>query len=312
MPTSPEPEPESAGAPTPATRRNPVARVRERTERSLVGLHALRRRNRMIDVGFRTWERDARVGGGVLAAALAFRIFLFLVPFVFVAVSLVPISAEAAGSTTREVTDRFGIAGLAGRALRGTASMSPTGRLWLLLGTIVALVLATRALLRVLSVVHGLAWHLPLDQIGKPRTVRDGTVTILGTTGIVLLGALAAGLRDNLGVLGILPVALDWTVVGVLWFLVLLYLPHAGARWRDLVPGAVLFAVGTWALQILTVVWYVRVLDQRSTAFGAIGVALTLMAWSYLLGRIVVTGANLNVVLVEHRPAETGTDTTPG
>lgn len=263
----------------------------------------------MIDVGFRTWERDTRVGGGVLASALAFRIFLFLVPFVFVAVSLVPISAEAAGSTTKEVTDRFGIAGLAGRALKGTSSMSSAGRVWLLLGTLVALVLATRALLRVLVVVHGLAWRLPLDRIAPLRTVRDGAVTIFGTTGIVLLGALAAGLRDNLGIFGIVPVALDWTVVGVLWFLVLLYLPHAGARWRDLVPGAVLFALGTWALQILTLVWYVRVLDQRSTAFGAIGVSLTLMAWSYLLGRIVVTGANLNVALAEHRRGDGGRET---
>ena len=288
---------------TPRRRPRPTAAVRTRVARAQADLDALRARNRMVDVGFRTWERDTKVGGGVLASALAFRVFLFLVPFVFVTVTVVPVAADTSGTTTRELADRFGIAGLAGRAVRSASGLSPAARIWILVGALFALVLATRALLRVLRIVHGLAWHIPLDRITKPRAVRDGAVTIFGVAGILLLGALAAGLRDNLGVFGIVPISVDWAIVGILWFFVELYLPHDGGRWVDLVPGAVVVAVGAWGLQIITVVWYTHTLEHRSEAFGAIGVILTIMAWSYLLGRIVVTAANLNAALVDRRAA---------
>ena len=37
----------------------------------------------VIDVVFRSAEHDARTGGGILAGAVAFRAFLFVVPYVF-------------------------------------------------------------------------------------------------------------------------------------------------------------------------------------------------------------------------------------
>ena len=41
------------------------------------------RRSGPIDTAFRAFERDTAAGGGVLSAAVAFRAFLFLVPYVF-------------------------------------------------------------------------------------------------------------------------------------------------------------------------------------------------------------------------------------
>src|SRR5215475_4043235 len=48
-------------------------------------LRARRQRSGLVDAGFLVQELDARVGGGILAGALAFRIFLFMVPLVYVA-----------------------------------------------------------------------------------------------------------------------------------------------------------------------------------------------------------------------------------
>ena len=45
-------------------------------------LQARRQRSGMVDAGFLVHELDANAGGGILAGALAFRIFLFMVPFV--------------------------------------------------------------------------------------------------------------------------------------------------------------------------------------------------------------------------------------
>src|SRR6516225_11925675 len=48
-------------------------------------LQARRQRSGVVDAGFLVQELDARVGGGILAGALAFRIFLFMVPLVYLA-----------------------------------------------------------------------------------------------------------------------------------------------------------------------------------------------------------------------------------
>ena len=50
----------------------------------------------MIDVAFRSYERDAEVGGGIMAGAVAFRVFLFFVPFVFFFVAAFGLAADAA------------------------------------------------------------------------------------------------------------------------------------------------------------------------------------------------------------------------
>ena len=286
-------------------RRGVVQRGRARVDRVRVDLHDLRARNRMVDAGFRTWERDSHVGGGVLAAALAFRIFLFMVPFIFTAALALPVAADASGTGNGELIDRLGIAGLAARAIRNAGTLTPRTRIWLLITTVVALVIATRALLRVLRMVYALAWHIPLARVAKPRVVRDTLITIAGVAGILALGALASGLRSRLGVFGIVPIGIDWLLVGVVWFFVELYLPHERERWTDLVPGAALVALGAWALQIATVVWYARSFAHKSTTFGAIGAALTILAWAYLLGRIVVTAASLNAALVDARHGDT-------
>ena len=54
-----------------------------RIESTRVRLEDARPNSRVIDTVFRAFERDVATGGGVLSAAVAFRIFLFLVPFVF-------------------------------------------------------------------------------------------------------------------------------------------------------------------------------------------------------------------------------------
>ena len=46
-------------------------------------LQARRQRSGMVEAGFQVQELDANVGGGILAGALAFRLFLFMVPFVY-------------------------------------------------------------------------------------------------------------------------------------------------------------------------------------------------------------------------------------
>jgi hypothetical protein len=60
-------------------------------------LQARRQRSGMVDAGFLVQELDARVGGGILAGALAFRIFLFMVPVVYVIFTALGVASRALG-----------------------------------------------------------------------------------------------------------------------------------------------------------------------------------------------------------------------
>ena len=64
-----------------------------------------------------------------------------------------------------------------------------------------------------------------------------------------------------------------------------------------MLPGALLFGIGVQALHIVTVVWIARSLESKSETYGALGAALTILLWAYLLGRLITASAALNVVL---------------
>src|SRR3954447_26667551 len=60
--------------------------VQAKVERARQQLEERRATSRSVDVLFVSIQRDSMTGGAVLAAALAFRIFLFVVPYAFVVV----------------------------------------------------------------------------------------------------------------------------------------------------------------------------------------------------------------------------------
>jgi uncharacterized BrkB/YihY/UPF0761 family membrane protein len=67
------------------------------------------------------------------------------------------------------------------------------------------------------------------------------------------------------------------------------------------VPGSVLVAVGVQVLQFVTTYWFTRSIESQSETYGALGAALAILVWAYIVGRITVTGAMFNVALEEQR-----------
>jgi membrane protein len=248
-----------------------------------------------VDAVFATMERDVSSGGGVLAAALAFRIFIFLVPFVFVIVTAVPFAGDATDTDTAELADKFGMAGLASTAINSADNLSSWHRLTLLVAGIFALVLASRSLVRVLRITHGLAWNTRVPRLQKPTRAALGLILVV--LALVLFNAAASGI--DIGVIGIVPAVVTGLVVVALWVFVQDHLPHQDVTWKEQLPGAVLVAVGVEGLQLLTVLWFTRYIESKSETYGAIGAALAILLWAYFLGRIIVSGAMLNAVLWE-------------
>jgi membrane protein len=61
-----------------------------------------------------------------------------------------------------------------------------------------------------------------------------------------------------------------------------------------MVPGALLFGVGIEVLRLATTVYYVRQLASVNDLYGAMGFASVVLAWLYLLGRLIVVSVLVN------------------
>jgi uncharacterized BrkB/YihY/UPF0761 family membrane protein len=301
--TEPESPPTTAakGPSRTARARAQAEHLKTRADQTVKQFEAKRPSSRSIDAVFATMERDVTHGGGVLAAAVAFRIFIFLVPFVFVIVTAFPFASDAADQDPAELADKFGMAGLASTAIHSADNLSSWHRLTLLVVGLFALVLASRSLVRVLRITHGLAWNARVPKLQK--ATRAGVVLILVVLAFAVFGSVTASI--DIGFIGLLPALVEGVFVVAMWVFVQNLLPHQPeVTWRDQVPGAVLVGIGTEALQLATVVYFTRSIESKSSTYGAIGAALAILLWAYLLGRIIVSGAMLNAVLWEQKQAE--------
>ena len=79
------------------------------------------------------------------------------------------------------------------------------------------------------------------------------------------------------------------------------YLPRQPTRWPELVPGALFLTLGVFGLHIVTVYWIAREVESKTDTYGAIGAALALLLWSYLLGRLITASAVINATLWQRR-----------
>jgi uncharacterized BrkB/YihY/UPF0761 family membrane protein len=268
-----------------------VSRVTNRLGTARDRIEAARPRSKLLDSLFGVAEHDVVTGGGVLAGAVAFRTFMFLVPYVFVLVAFLGFAAGQSNRPPTEVAADFGAAGLVASGVQNLADEPFTTRLVALIGGLVAVFFAAKAAVKTFQTVHGLIWGVALS---KPaRVVRNTAGFIVIVTGAVALARLIAGLHASAG---IVLVPLFVGVPTAAWLLISIRaLPHAdGATWHDLLPGAIVTGVGVEVLHVITVVWIGRQVEARSETYGLLSTALALLLWAFVVGRILVLSAVVN------------------
>jgi len=269
------------------------ATVLGQVDRTRKRLEEARRNSRALDAAFRAFERDVAAGGGVLAGAVAFRIFLFLVPYTFVVVVVFGLGSSMADEDPGAAARDFGIGGLAAKAFSSVGDLS-TGQRILSFGVAAfALLLATRALLKVLRIVHALIWH---TRAGKPASaVRAVGALVLIVTVSLALAMLVGKIRDASFILGIVATLLFIAVPVVAWLFVSWHMPHPDdLPWTALVPGALFLGLGLEVLHVITVYWIAHLVESKTDTYGALGFALAMLLWAYLLGRLVTTATVIN------------------
>ena len=266
---------------------------RDRGETAKARLEDARSRHASVELGWSLYEGDSSIGGGLLAGALAYRLFVLLLPTSLLLVSGLGLYAGAADKSTRQVTREAGLHGLFASNVAATAS---GGARWLVFILMIPAVLyAAAKLYRALAIVHALVWH----STGRAgRTTRRGVAVLLGVLLATVVSTEIVGWirrHDQLG--GVAALVVYTVVVGGAWLALSLQLPHGGARWTSLLPGAVLVGVGLLGVNVFNVYVTARLVEDRANTYGALGVATALLFSLVLVGRVAVVSAELNAVL---------------
>ena len=139
-------------------------------------------------------DHDAEVGGSIMAGALAYRLFIWLLPLALVAVAGLGIASSAVARSPESAAKSAGLAGLVSNSVAGAANSS--ARWYALLIGIPILIVATRSLLRTLVVAHRLIWTDMRGAIRKP-TIGATLQLLAALVGFLAISALAGAARQS-------------------------------------------------------------------------------------------------------------------
>jgi len=292
-PAEPE-EPLSRTARMRARKEAAQARAQRIAERA----QSERRRHGSLDAAFQIADRDAEVGGNIIAGALAYRFFIWLLPAALVLVAGLGIGAAAASDSPHQAANKLGLAGLVSNSVASAAKSN--GRWYALLIGIPLLLWATRSVLRALVVSHRLVWTEVRGSVPKIKAKHIFRFLLL----IILLfavTALASEIRSRAPGPGLIATLVVLVPYGLLWLAISVQLPHRGATWTALIPGAIVFAIGLEVLNAVTAYYLIPEAEHKQGTYGALGLAAALLLGLFMLSRIMVGSAVLNATLWERR-----------
>ena len=86
-----------------------------------------------------------------------------------------------------------------------------------------------------------------------------------------------------------------------LWLIISLEVPHSNARWTDLIPGSLFYAIGFTGVVIANILILDNLIQSKTSTYGALGTAATLLLAFFFVGRVIVGGAVRNATLYERR-----------
>lgn len=237
--------------------------------------------------------------GGSLAALIAHYGFLSLFPLILVFSAILGFmfgSDPALRVHVIQTTERSfpALSGYITTHTKGNGLALGTGvfvALWAGLGV-------TRATERAMNNI----WDIPLSERPNLWWSRLRGLAMLAILGVAfLLSTALASLQQAGGVLAVPTAVLS--VVGPLalnlglYLLAFQVLTNRHLRWRTIVPGAVVGAVGWTVLQSLGAFYVRHELAHASQLYGTLAWVIGLLAWIYLGAMLTLYAAEINVVL---------------
>jgi uncharacterized BrkB/YihY/UPF0761 family membrane protein len=258
-----------------------------------------RERSALVDVALEAGDLDRRRAGSLLAGGIAFRVFLWLLPAALFVAALAGLVRPAGGASPDRVAQSLGLGASVASTVEQATRQSDRGAAALIAIGITLMLYASMSLVRALRIAHVLAWEEPFRR--RPRLLRDGAIFSGALVATLAIETGITYLRHHDAALSLVLVPASFAITGGLWLGLSLLLPHAGANWRALLPGAGLFATGHAVLQVATAYYFAPKLTRAPALYGSLGSAATLLLWLFLVSRIIVAAAFLNATLWRRR-----------
>jgi len=250
----------------------------------------------MVAAGMAAFRTDASIGGNLVAAGLAFRMFVFLLPLMLLVHTAFAVAPESSPDGANDLAQDVGLGAFAIASVSEAAQDASGGRVGLLLLALAAVALTGSNLVRAMALTHRLAWQLPRR---RTRSSPLGTAAAAAAALALLATNLAGARLEDLPVAGrVLGAALSFAVYVGVWLLLSSRLPHADAPLRGLLPGALLVGAGGLALHVVTAYYLIDRADRASAVYGPLGVATVLLLWLFILSRLIIAAALLNASLL--------------
>lgn len=250
----------------------------------------------LVDLAARLRDRSQQAFLAVMGAALALRLFLFVVPVMVSWVGLLVMVSGRPG--LQSFLDRSSIAGaLASQIEEAIGPYRSTGALVFATGAALTL-WAGRNLAVVLAACSAGAWRV------DARHARMPLRSVLSVTGlvatVVVVNAIFNHLRREYGLaVGFMSLVTAAGVYALAWFFGMWSLPRATRDVSALVPGALLLGVTLSGLQWVMNYYLPARLERSSEMMGATAVAIVALGYFFIIGRFMAIGLVLNAVTYE-------------
>ncbi len=256
-------------------------------------LETTRSRVPLLDLLIDEIEYERELGSGLLAGALAYRLFVFFLPLTVLLVAALGIAVRWFGSSPHEIAKDVGFVGLVTSEVAATAERG--SGIWVALGSLLVLGYATSVLYRAVAIVHALAWERSAAAAKvSPRAVRRFA---LGVAMQLALTIVAGAVRAHTDSWGAPALVLYGAASALVWLRISLGLSHADARWTGLAPGALVYGVGIVGVNLFNLYALGRIHAARATTYGTLGAAAAILFSLFVLGHVIVTAAALNATL---------------
>jgi uncharacterized BrkB/YihY/UPF0761 family membrane protein len=258
-----------------------------------------REQHATVRLAVQAFESDRRRAGGLLAGGLAYRIFLWQIPLALFLVSAFGLATELSGDDPADLARKTGMTAALAGAISQAVAASQSARWWLLILGAFLTVWAGRGVYRGVRLVSELAW----DTRAPRGSSLKGSLAITGFGVLaVALQAFLPKISETLGLPAVVRFALGLILATSLAFAVLRLLPRADVPWTSILPGAVLIGVGIRLLGLAASTYFAYRLDHSSDLYGALGLAVVMMLFLFLVARLFVAAQFLNSTL--HRRGE--------
>jgi uncharacterized BrkB/YihY/UPF0761 family membrane protein len=248
-----------------------------------------------VDVLFGAAQRDGQSGGQLMAGAVAFRAFLFLLPLALTTVLVLGITSSSTRTDPGQVVRTSGLPALVGTMVAQSAHQDHRGRALAIAVALFSLWSASGPLLKTVRNAHSIAWgERPRKPKSKLKAVGTMFAVILVSVALVRGSAAVRRINPGLGVVSALVVLAMFTAV---WWGASCVLPHGDAPALALLPGAVLFAVIIQTFHLVSAYYLAKKVESASQLYGDLGAVATLLLGLYILCRALIAAAILNATL---------------